>query len=84
MCIHVYLLLICVIDRLPLLSPVNDFEQKMKGFILKNSSVECASGKLIIINFNSYDDRQYFFTILYNNWVLHCMAEPGMNSGQHS
>ena len=86
--IHVYmyiLLLICVVDRLPLLSPINDFEQKMKGFVLKNSSVECASGKMIIINFNFYiNDRQYFFTIVYNNRVLHCMAEPGTNSGQHS
>ena len=39
----------CVVDHLPLLSPINDFEQKMKGFVLKNSSVECAIGKMIII-----------------------------------
>ena len=42
--IHVYLLLICVVDGLLLLSPINNFEQKMKGFVFKNFSVECASG----------------------------------------
>ena len=53
-----------MVDGLLLLSPINNFEQKMKGFVLKNFSVECASGKMIIINNNYFDfyDRQYFLS----------------------